>query len=39
MDLVSALELEAQSQATCMEHPDFREAYQAFREKRQPSLR
>ena len=39
MDLSSALELEAESQATCMEHPDFREAYQAFREKRAPSFR
>jgi len=39
MDLGSALDLEAEAQATCMEHPDFREAYQAFREKRAPSFR
>jgi enoyl-CoA hydratase/carnithine racemase len=36
MDLRSALELEAEAQATCMQHPDFREAYEAFREKRKP---
>jgi enoyl-CoA hydratase/carnithine racemase len=34
MDLVSALESEAQIQASLMLHPDFREAYEAFREKR-----
>jgi enoyl-CoA hydratase/carnithine racemase len=39
MDLSSALELEAESQATCMKHPDFREAYEAFREKREPNFR
>ena len=34
MDLASALESEAQIQASLMMHPDFREAYEAFREKR-----
>ena len=34
MDLASALESEAQIQAALMMHPDFREAYEAFREKR-----
>ncbi|HEY6361829.1 MAG TPA: enoyl-CoA hydratase family protein [Vicinamibacterales bacterium] len=34
MDLVSALESEAQIQASLMMHPDFREAYDAFRAKR-----
>jgi enoyl-CoA hydratase/carnithine racemase len=34
MDLASALEAEAQIQASLMMHPDFREAYDAFRAKR-----
>lgn len=34
MDLTSALEAEAQIQASLMMHPDFREAYEAFRAKR-----
>jgi enoyl-CoA hydratase/carnithine racemase len=34
MGLEQALEAEAQAQAICMLHPDFREAYQAFVEKR-----
>jgi enoyl-CoA hydratase/carnithine racemase len=34
MDLPSALEAEAQIQASLMTHPDFREAYEAFRDKR-----
>ena len=34
MDLASALEAEAQIQASLMLHPDFREAYEAFRDKR-----
>ncbi len=38
MDLASALEAEARIQATCMEHPNFREAYEAFREKREPEF-
>jgi enoyl-CoA hydratase/carnithine racemase len=32
----AALELEAQAQALCMQHPDYREAYEAFVEKREP---
>ncbi len=34
MDLMGALETEAQAQAVCMQHPDFREAYEAFTNKR-----
>lgn len=34
MDLASALDLEAEAQAACMLHPDFKEAYYAFTEKR-----
>jgi enoyl-CoA hydratase/carnithine racemase len=33
-DLVSALEAEAQIQASCMLNPNFREAYEAFKAKR-----
>ncbi len=36
MDLASALEAEAQAQALCMQSPNFREAYEAFRAKREP---
>ena len=36
MDLVSALDAEAQIQAGCMLHPNFRENYDAFKEKRSP---
>lgn len=36
VDLDTALELEAQAQAICMRQPSFREAYEAFREKREP---
>ena len=39
MDLSSALEAEAQIQASLMTHPDFREAYEAFRNKREPKFR
>jgi len=35
MDLVAAIEWEARAQAACMRHPDFREAYEAFRAKRE----
>ncbi len=36
MDLEAALEHEARVQAKLMEHPDYREAYEAFRAKREP---
>ena len=36
MSLEMALEAEAEAQAICMLNPDFREAYQAFTEKRPP---
>ena len=36
MDLAAAIDWEAQVQAECMRSPNFREAYQAFREKRAP---
>jgi enoyl-CoA hydratase/carnithine racemase len=35
MNLDSALECEAQAQAICMQHPDYREAYEAFVAKRE----
>src|SRR5262249_22267128 len=38
MDLDGAIEEEAQVQQICMQTRDFREAYQAFMEKRQPRL-
>ncbi len=36
MDLVAAIEWEAKAQADCMQNPNFREAYEAFRAKREP---
>jgi len=36
VDFATAIEAEAQAQAICMQHPDFREAYDAWREKRAP---
>jgi enoyl-CoA hydratase/carnithine racemase len=36
MDLEQALELEAKLQAALMEHPNFRESYEAFKAKREP---
>jgi enoyl-CoA hydratase/carnithine racemase len=39
MDLEAALECEAQAQAICMQHPDYREAYEAFVGKREPKFR
>ena len=36
VSLDAALELEAQAQAICMQHPDYGEAYRAFVEKREP---
>lgn len=38
MALESALEAESEAQALCMLNPDFREAYQAFIEKRSPEF-
>ncbi len=39
MDLPASLEAEAQVQAALMLYPDFREAYEAFRDKREPRFR
>lgn len=39
MDLPAALEAEAQAQAICMGHPDFRAGYEAFLGKRPPVFR
>jgi enoyl-CoA hydratase/carnithine racemase len=36
MTLATAIEAEAQAQAICMGHPDFRAAYDANKEKRPP---
>ena len=36
MDVVSAIEYEARVQAELMRHPNFREAYEAFRSRREP---
>ena len=36
MELEEALDAEARAQAACMLNPNFREAYQAFTEKRRP---
>ncbi|HBB86224.1 MAG TPA: enoyl-CoA hydratase family protein [Blastocatellia bacterium] len=36
LNLDAALESEAQAQAICMQHPDYREAYEAFVAKRTP---
>ena len=36
MSLDTALEWEAQAQAACMQHPDFREAFSAITAKREP---
>jgi enoyl-CoA hydratase/carnithine racemase len=38
MNLEAALESEAQAQAICMQHPDYREAYEAFVAKRTPQF-
>jgi enoyl-CoA hydratase/carnithine racemase len=38
MDLDTALEAEAQAQALCMFNPDYREAYEAFVQKRPPQF-
>ena len=39
MDLAAALESEAQAQAICMQHPDYREAYEAFVAKREAKFK
>jgi enoyl-CoA hydratase/carnithine racemase len=39
MNLETALESEAQAQAICMQHPDYREAYEAFVNKRVPKFK
>jgi enoyl-CoA hydratase/carnithine racemase len=36
MGLREAIEAEAQAQALCMQHPDFRTAHQAFKERQRP---
>lgn len=38
MGLADALEAEARAQAICMQNPNFREAYRAFVEKRDPEF-
>ncbi|MCS6886125.1 MAG: enoyl-CoA hydratase family protein [Acidobacteriota bacterium] len=38
LGLSEALEAEAQAQAICMQHPDYKEAYLAFVEKRKPEF-
>ncbi len=38
VDFGTAIEAEAQAQALCMQHPDFREAYEAWRDKRKPAF-
>lgn len=38
LDLASALDYEARVQAELMEHPNYREAYEAFRAKREPKF-
>ena len=39
LGLEEALRYEAEAQAALMEHPNFREAYEAFRAKREPAFR
>ena len=39
MDFEAALENEAQAQAICMQHPDYREAYEAFVAKREAKFK
>ncbi|MEP6913939.1 MAG: enoyl-CoA hydratase-related protein, partial [bacterium] len=39
MNLETALECEAQAQAICMQHPDYREAYEAFINKREANFK
>src|SRR5690606_23879710 len=39
VDFATGIEAEAQAQAICMQHPDFREAYDAWVAKRPPRFR
>lgn len=39
VSLSAAIEMEAQAQAICMVHPDFREAFDAWTEKRAPRFK
>jgi enoyl-CoA hydratase/carnithine racemase len=39
MDMMTAFENEAQIQAVCMQNPNFRAAYQAFKAKRAPEFK
>jgi enoyl-CoA hydratase/carnithine racemase len=39
VSLDTALEWEAQAQALCLQHPDFRAAYEAFTAKREPEFK
>ena len=39
MNLQTALDVEAQAQAICMQHPDYREAYEAFVAKREAKFK
>jgi enoyl-CoA hydratase/carnithine racemase len=39
MNLAAALECEAQAQAICMQHPDYREAYDSFVAKREATFK
>ena len=38
MDLAAALEAEAKAQAECMQDPNFRESFEAFKAKRAPKF-
>ena len=39
MDLDAALAAEVEIQSICMQDPNFREAYEAFRERRKPDFK
>src|SRR5918998_3015800 len=39
VSFAAALELEAQAQAVCMQHPDYNEAYEAFMAKREAKFK
>ena len=38
MDLETALEADSQSQAVCMQHPNFQEGFDAFMSRRKPKF-